>query len=150
MIYRKATKQDIPQLCQIRKQQLIDEGIPPSIDIDKDLLRFFQDSFQHDTIIEFLAIDNDQIIATGAVCFYDYPPTFSNQTGRIAYITNMYTKPAYRRQSIATHMLDLLINEIKKKHIEIVRLGASQLGKPVYEKYGFQQDNQWYSLRLDN
>ncbi|MFR6100533.1 MAG: hypothetical protein ACLUIS_10985, partial [Longibaculum sp.] len=91
MIYRKATKQDIPQLCQIRKQQLIDEGIPPSIDIDKDLLRFFQDSFQHDTIIEFLAIDNDQIIATGAVCFYDYPPTFSNQTGRIAYITNMYT-----------------------------------------------------------
>ena len=71
-----------------------------SIDIDKDLLRFFQDSFQHDTIIEFLAIDNDQIIATGAVCFYDYPPTFSNQTGRIAYITNMYTKPAYRRQSI--------------------------------------------------
>ena len=74
MIYRKATKQDIPQLCQIRKQQLIDEGIPPSIDIDKDLLRFFQDSFQHNTIIEFLAIDNDQIIATGAVCFYDYPP----------------------------------------------------------------------------
>lgn len=62
----------------------------------------------------------------------------------------MYTKPAYRRQSIATHMLDLLINEIKKKHIEIVRLGASQLGKPVYEKYGFQQDNQWYSLKLDN
>ena len=47
-------------------------------------------------------------------------------------------------------MLDLLINEIKKKHIEIVRLGASQLGKPVYEKYGFQQDNQWYSLKLDN
>lgn len=45
MIYRKATKQDIPQLCQIRKQQLIDEGIPPSIDIDKDLLRFFKIPF---------------------------------------------------------------------------------------------------------
>ena len=46
--------------------------------------------------------------------------------------------------------LSRLFNEIKKKHIEIVRLGASQLGKPVYEKYGFQQDNQWYSLKLDN
>lgn len=148
MIYRKATQDDIIKLCEIRKIQLQHEGIEPSLDIDQDLLRFFTNAFENQTIIEYLAVEKTEIIATGAVCFYDYPPTYTNQTGRIAYITNMYTNPKYRKQGIATHMLDLLMSEIRHRKIEIVRLGASALGRSVYERYGFVQDHQWLHFSL--
>ena len=43
MIFRLGTKEDIPLMCQLRKKQLVDEGIDPCIDIDDELLRFFED-----------------------------------------------------------------------------------------------------------
>lgn len=150
MKFQKATIKDIPELCRIRKQQLIDEGIDPCIDIDQELTRFFTDAFNNHNIVEYLAIHDNQIIATGAVCFYDYPPTYTNQTGRIAYVTNMYTHPDYRKQGIATKILTLLLEEVKVRHIEIMRLGASSLGKSVYEKFGFVQDHHWFHLNVKN
>ena len=44
MEYRLAVEEDIDELCQIRKQQLIDEGISPSVDIDDELHRYFKGS----------------------------------------------------------------------------------------------------------
>ena len=45
MNYRVATKQDIPIMCRIRKQQLIDEGIATDTDIDEELSCFLRRSF---------------------------------------------------------------------------------------------------------
>ena len=42
MNYRIAVKEDIPAMIRIRKQQLIDEGIDPVIDIDEQLQRYFE------------------------------------------------------------------------------------------------------------
>ena len=53
-------------------------------------------------------MEDGKIIATGAVIFYVYPPSYSNKTGMSAYITNMFTEPAYRGQGIATKILDML------------------------------------------
>lgn len=130
--YKEASQNQIKELCEIRKQQLIDEGIEPSIDIDQDLESFFEDCFQNHNLYEILAHDHDKIIATGAVCFYDYPPTYTNQTGRIAYITNMYTSPHYRKQGIATKILRELEEEAKRRNVKIMRLGASFLYFIIY------------------
>ena len=37
MIYRKATMNDVAKLMELRKRQLIDEGIEPSINMDGEL-----------------------------------------------------------------------------------------------------------------
>ena len=129
--YKEASQNQNKELCEIRKQQLIDEGIEPSIDIDQDLERFFEDCFQNHNLYEILAHDHDKIIATEAVCFYDYPPTYTNQTGRIAYITNMYTSPHYRKQGIATKILREL-EEAKRRNVKIMRLGAFFLYFIIY------------------
>lgn len=44
MNYRKATIDDINQLIDLRKKQLVDEGIDPGIDIDAELAIFFKNS----------------------------------------------------------------------------------------------------------
>ena len=64
-------------------------------------------------------------------------PTFHNPSGEKAYIMNMYTAPDYRRQGIALKTLDILVKDIKSKGITEISLEATDMGRPLYEKYGF-------------
>ena len=50
---------------------------------------------------------------------------------------NMYTAPEYRRQGIAFHTLDLLVKGAKEKGVSSISLEATDVGRPLYEKYGF-------------
>lgn len=86
-----------------------------------------------------MVYDGKTFIGAGAVVFYYVMPTFHNSTGKKAYIMNIYTDPAYRRQGIAMHMVDLLVQEAKAKGYFQITLEATQMGRAVYEKYGFRQ-----------
>ena len=54
---------------------------------------------------------------------------------------NMYTAPEYRRKGIAFQTLDLLVKEAKQQGIAAISLEATQMGRPLYEKYGFVKMN---------
>ena len=84
-----------------------------------------------------LVFDNDKFIGAGAVSYYQVMPTYHNPSGKKAYIMNMYTNPEYRRQGIAFRTLDILVNDAKKRGITQIYLEATDMGKPLYEKYGF-------------
>lgn len=62
-------------------------------------------------------------------------------SGNKAYIMNMYTNPEYRRQGIAYKTLDMLIRDIKNKGITAISLEETDMGRPLYEKYGFVKMN---------
>ena len=59
----------------------------------------------------------------------------------LAYIMNMYTDPEYRRLGIAYKTLDMLIRDTKSKGITAISLEATEMGRPLYEKYGFVKMN---------
>ena len=84
-----------------------------------------------------LVFDNDKFIGAGAVSYYQVMPTYHNPSGKKAYIMNMYTNPEYRRQGIAFKTLNILENDAKKRGITQIYLEATDMGKPLYEKYGF-------------
>ena len=73
----------------------------------------------------------------GGVSFYQVMPTYHNSTGKKAYIMNMYTAPEYRRQGIALHTLDLLVKDAKEQGVLQIALEATDMGRPLYERYGF-------------
>ena len=50
---------------------------------------------------------------------------------------NMYTAPEYRRQGIVLHTLDLLVRDGKEQGISWISLEATDMRRPLYEKYGF-------------
>lgn len=54
---------------------------------------------------------------------------------------NMYTSPDYRRKGIAYHTLELLIKEAKKRNVSYISLEATDMGRPLYERYGFVKMN---------
>lgn len=147
MEYRKATREDIELISEIRRIQLIHEKAHEETGIKEELYKFFEDVFEADRIVQILAMDKENVAATGAILFYDYPPGFDNPTGKTAYIANMFTAPRYRRRGLAVTILDMLFEESKKRGVHVVRLLASEPGKPVYEKYGLKKEDGWYVLQ---
>ncbi|AAK80445.1 putative GNAT family acetyltransferase [Clostridium acetobutylicum] len=148
MIYRKATEKDIAQLVELRKKQLEDEGIAPINNIDTELTHFFELSFKKNSFISWISEEDNEIIATSGVCFYKYPPSYLNPSGKVAYITNMYTKYEYRSRGIALALLKLVILEAKKRDYLFLRLHASDMGRPIYEEIGFKPFDDFMEMNL--
>lgn len=89
MFYRIATENDIETLVALRKKQLIDEGIVPGCDIDNELTDFFTKKLSDNSMVEWVGIEDNVIVASAAIVFYDFPPTYINKSGIKGYITNM-------------------------------------------------------------
>ena len=94
-----------------------------------------------------LVYDKDQIIGAGGISYFRVMPTYHNPTGRKAYIMNMYTNPAYRRKGIAYQTLNLLVADAKNKGIDAISLEATEMGRPLYEKFGFTGMNDEMELK---
>lgn len=78
-----------------------------------------------------------QLVGAGGVSFFQVMPTYHNPSGKKAYIMNMYTRPQYRRRGIANHTLKLLVNAAHKAGITHISLEATEMGRTLYEKFGF-------------
>ena len=147
MIFRKATAEEAPILGELRKKQLIDEGHDPTAgNMDEQLLEFFTRRINDGSMIEWVADDKGTIVGTGAIIFYDLPPAFNNVSGIKGYVANVYTDPAYRKRGIATTILEKLKDEARAKGVTMLWLGASDQGRPIYKKVGFQDTNTWMEL----
>ena len=148
IVFRKALKADIHELVELRIKQLIDEGYPEINDIREELKKYFSSSLENGSLISWVGSSKEIIVATAGICFYQLPSTFTNPTGRIAYITNMYTDEAYRRRGIASHLRGQLLEEAEALSFTLVRLHASSLGKGVYEKAGFIDTDGYMGMKL--
>ena len=109
--------------------------------VEELLQRYYQEQLPSGGHVAYLAFDGDMLAATGGVCFYQVLPTYHNPTGWKAYIINMYTVPAYRKQGLASHILELLVQESLRRDIDFIALETTSMGRPVYEKFGFVDMN---------
>lgn len=149
MHIRKATIEDLNTIVKLRKQQLIDEGSNPIIDIDHDLETFFTNVITDESLFQLLTIEDEEVIATGAIIYYPFPPSYINQSGERAYVTNIYTHPNFRGRGLAQQIISLLIKDAEARNIKKIFLAASPLGKPVYKKLGFEEAPEWMEINYD-
>ncbi len=98
---------------------------------------YFQDALSKESCDVIFAEDNEQIVGTAIIFYYNSVPSTFNVSGKNAYVTSMYVKKAYRRNGIATNMLNKLIEVSKQKGYQIIMLNASDMGKSLYKKFGF-------------
>lgn len=145
LIYKRATLEDINTLVETRIEVLraanklcadTDMG-----EVERQSYLYYQKALSDGSHIAYLVFDESGCIGTGGVIFFQVIPTYHNPSGKKAYIMNMYTNPKYRRKGIAYKTLDMLIKEIKSKGISSISLEATDMGRPLYEKYGFVKMN---------
>lgn len=148
MNYRKSNLEDVVKLAELRKKQLIDEGGYSGENIDVELEQFFSIGIKSGELVVWVAIENENIVSTAGVCFFRYPPSFRNPSGKIAYITNVYTKDEYRKKGIASRLLELVMEEAVQQGCQFARLHASAQGRRMYEKIGFVDAEGFMSKRL--
>ncbi len=85
----------------------------------------------------YLVFDKEKFVGAGGISFFQVMPTYHNQSGWKAYVMNMYTHPEYRRKGIAYKTLNLLVLNAKERGISHITLEATDMGRPLYEKFGF-------------
>ena len=139
--YRKATLDDLEILTETRIEVLRAanqlNGDVDMSEVKKQSFEYYQNSLENDTHLAYLIYDDDKFVGAGGISYFQVMPTYHNPTGKKAYIMNMYTNPNYRRQGIAYKTLDLLVADARKKGIVAISLEATEMGRPLYEKYGF-------------
>ena len=140
--YRKATIDDADMLAQIRVVFLAEANDVKEQD-EKDILhhnnkRFMLESFVDNSFAAWVAESDEEIVATSGISFYRLPPNKSCPSGNVAYISNMFTYPQYRKQGIATKLFALSVDEAKQRGCTKISLNATDMGRSIYEKYGFK------------
>lgn len=105
--------------------------------VEKESYTYYKWALETGGHIAYLVYDNGTFIGAGGVSFFQVMPTYHNSSGKKAYIMNMYTAPEYRRRGIALHTLDLLVKAAKAQGVQQISLETTDMGRPLYEKYGF-------------
>lgn len=140
-LYKRATIEELELLTETRIEVLrAANQLPEDVDmteVREQSYRYYKKALCDGTHIAYLIFKGEDFAGAGGVSFFRVMPTYHNPTGRKAYIMNMYTKPKYRRQGIAYKTLDLLVKEAKSRGITAISLEATDMGRPLYEKYGF-------------
>lgn len=139
--YKRASLADIDILTKtrvivLRAANKLDDSADMQ-EVEQESTAYHANALKDGSHVAYMAYDDIQIVGAGGVSFYQVMPTCSNPSGKKAYIMNMYTHPDYRRQGIAWHTLDLLVKEAKDRGISAISLEATEMGRPLYVKYGF-------------
>lgn len=141
MEIRKAGLEDLEALFAERLEFIMDmrnheANIPE--DFKKNTYEFMKEHIADDTLVTWIAEEGGVIISTVMVSYYQILPVMSNPTGKTGYVLNVFTKPEYRRLGITTRLLNMMVEDARERKVGKLYLTASEMGKPVYEKFGFE------------
>ena len=143
--FRLATLEDIDELVSLRISFLQEaeevDSSKPTDEVKSFLYKYFKEKIPNELFVSWLATENNKIIATSGISFHVVPPYLGNPSGEEAYLMNMYTLPKYRKQGIGTKLLDKTVEEAKMRGIKKIRLSSTTIGRPLYIKKGFVEDN---------
>ena len=145
MDYRRATIEDLDELVRTRIKVLraankLDENVDMS-EVERQSKDYYEKALADGSHTAYLVYDGDTFVGAGGVSYFRVMPTYHNPSGEKAYIMNMYTAPEYRRKGIAFKTLDLLVQDAKERDVKAISLEATDMGRPLYEKYGFVKMN---------
>ncbi|MBQ9902030.1 MAG: GNAT family N-acetyltransferase [Clostridia bacterium] len=156
--YKIATSEDIAELMAIRLEMLREVNfLSKDYIFSEDFYSYSRDYFlngQHTTV---LAVDekdekngeNEKTIGCATLCYIEMMPTFSHPTGRRSHLMNVYTAPDYRVQGMARRMVEMLIEEAKRRGVTEISLDATASGRPLYRKLGFRESEECMVLVLE-
>ena len=139
--YKRAMLENIEELVRtrilvLRAANKLSDDVDMSL-VEQETCAYYKRALETGEHIAYLVYDNGTFIGAGGVSFYQVMPTYHNPSGKKAYIMNMYTAPEYRRRGIAFHTLDLLVKAAKEQGVSQIALEATDMGRPLYERYGF-------------
>jgi GNAT superfamily N-acetyltransferase len=142
---REGTVADIPTISRHRRRMCEDMNytdanlLSTMVDATSEYLR---KAIPEGSFRSWLACDNEDVVAGGAVVIVPWPAHAYDLECRRATILNVYTDPEYRRRGIARQIMQTMIAWCKQEGFARVTLHASEHGRRLYESLGFVDSNE--------
>lgn len=140
MEIRKADIKDIDALV-LNRIEFIKDINKETINIEtfeKVTYEALREHLADDSNVAFIAEEEGKIVASAVVCYYNILPQITNLTGKAGYIQNVFTLPDYRRRGLASELVNRIKQDAKERNVGKIYLDATDMGKPVYERLGFE------------
>lgn len=79
-----------------------------------------------------------EVVAGGGITVLPWPPGPRYSGDRLAFVYNVYTEPAHRRQGLARMVMEAIHAWCRAAGISSLALNASDAGRPLYEALGYR------------
>ncbi len=145
---RPAAPADAEAITRQRRQMFLDAGLatPEQAESMADAFTaWVRRHLEAGTYLGWLTEDTEQankVVAGAGLYLLEYAPHWQDPNPVRAYLLNFYVDPALRGRGLAGNLLLLAMEETRRRKIRVVTLHASRFGKPVYEKFGFEQTDE--------
>lgn len=137
---RAATLDDLDTLVSHRLKMFIEMGtsLDPVV-VGGAFRRWVMDEMPAGTYRHWVVeTDAGAIVAGGGMTVLPWPPGPQYVGGRIAFVYNVYTEPAWRHKGLAGTIMDTIHAWCRDHGVGVVALNASAAGQPVYESMGYR------------
>jgi GNAT superfamily N-acetyltransferase len=152
-IYRLAGEADLPQLAEMRWDFRTEhEGIPFELSKERFLtvcLEFLQRAFKSGRWSFWLADQDGQILTNAFVQRIEKVPSPTHLAREFGYVTNVYTRPAWRRQGIGAGLIQTVQEWAAAQGLEMLVLWPARPSVEFYRRAGFLQPGEEMEYPLD-
>lgn len=149
MTIRFAGEEDLERLLTIRMACLrAVNGLPDDDAFSEELIEASRAYFRKPLSVTVLALDGETPVGCATLCAMELMPTFDHPTGKRGHLMNVYTSAAYRCQGIGRRMVELLVEEARRRGMTEISLDATEAGRGLYRHLGFRESGEAMVLTL--
>jgi GNAT superfamily N-acetyltransferase len=151
LIVRRVTSADVEAWARLRVAliaSLREVGPDVAAALEASIAAWLRERIDSPAFGAFVAVDEARVVASGGISLYDNPPGPSPAT-REAYVMSMFTEPDARGRGVARAVLEAMLDFARAAGgVGRVWLRATEMGRPVYVRAGFEAQDSYLELRL--
>lgn len=139
-VIRRATSRDIPVLARLRREFTLEDGpiSSPREDFDAAFASIVSTGLGEGRWTVWVAEHEGEIVAHAFVGLIDKIPRPLPTSSRwLGYLTNMYTKPAFRSRGLGGRVLEAAKEWAKDDDVELLVVWPSDESVSFYRRHGF-------------
>jgi len=141
-----ARREDIDLLADHRKKMWLD--IHPDYEKEvqataKRTREWIEDRLSRGSLIGLVVRTADgEVVGSGCIWLREEQPRPTSMRLLVPYLMSMYTEKRFRRQVVASLIVEGALKWCREKHYDHIVLHASKEGTPLYEGFGFEPSNE--------
>jgi GNAT superfamily N-acetyltransferase len=142
---RAATVEDAEEIAAQRRSMFVEMGRPDDAGMQAMIDAFVpwvRERLADGRYLGWLVEDGGQVVGGGGMLLMDFAPHWRDPQPLRAYLLNFYVLPDARGKGVAYGLLKTALAEARRRNIKVVTLHASQFGRPLYERNGFEASNE--------
>jgi GNAT superfamily N-acetyltransferase len=117
-------------------------------EMDKAHTRKLNEELPIGTCIAWMLKKEDNFVASGAITINSMVSMPEDASYKVAYLHSIYTEQGFRKKGFATLITKKAIDYCRSQGIWRMNLGASDAGRPIYERIGFKPSDSSMELSI--